>query len=99
MNPKTLEVTRIIIKEYQNLVDSGMLAEPSPGLCAETSLDMSTGDLSSLALIQLVVQIEETLDAELHLRIDLSAPQILAATPNPFGSIASLADYIVRHSQ
>ena len=94
MNVSSETLIPLIIQEYQSLVDVGMLDEPDAPLSAETSLDMSTGAISSLSLIQFVVQLEGALEQTLQIRVDLSSGQILAASPNPFANIGSLAAYI-----
>lgn len=95
MKPSHETLVALIIHEYQSLVEVGMMAEPDTPLSADTSLDLATGAISSLGLIQFVVQLEKALEENLRLRIDLSSSQVLAATPNPFQNIGSLASYIL----
>jgi acyl carrier protein len=99
MNPSSETLVDLIIQEYQSLVEAGMLEESDRPLSAETSLDLATGAISSLNLIQFVVQVEKALEENLQIRIDLSSGEVLAANPNPFQNIGSLAAYIQRQQQ
>lgn len=76
---------------------SGVLAEFSPGSAAPTEATALLGDgseLDSLGLVMFVVDLEMRLRKVSAADLALADALVLPHGENPFGSVASLTDYL-----
>ena len=61
---------------------------------ADTVLFGKSGCLGSVGLLNLIVEAEESVEAEFGIPITLADERAMAQESNPFETIASLVDYI-----
>jgi acyl carrier protein len=69
-----------------------------PGLVANEDVVLfgEGGVLDSLGLVNLVVAVEEAIEAELGLVVTIADERALEASQNPFETVKALAAYVLR---
>jgi acyl carrier protein len=78
------------IKKYQ--VEYDQIIDLSEG--EQTRLFGGDGQLDSLGLVSLVVNIEEDIDTELRISLILADEKAMSRRTSPFSRIGNLIDYI-----
>jgi D-alanine--poly(phosphoribitol) ligase subunit 2 len=90
---KKEKIVKIILEEV------GILNEYLPEsqqleLSPQTVLFGEEGSLDSLALVNLIVAVEERIEEDFDTTISLADERALSQTESPFRTISTLADYI-----
>lgn len=75
------------------LLDQG--TEPPPDLGEQTQLVGPEAVLSSLGLVSLIVDIEQTIEERWGLSLALADERAMSRRHSPFRTVGTLADYIV----
>lgn len=78
------------INQYQEELDNKI--DMSEG--EQTRLFGGNGQLDSLALVSLIVNIEETIETELGVSLILADEKAMSRRTSPFSRISNLIDYI-----
>jgi acyl carrier protein len=88
----TSELTQLIIETTRSITEEQNL-ELAGELSAETRLFGSKGLLDSLALVALVIAVEQAIEDKFGIRIELADDKALSQKNSPYRSIQTLADY------
>lgn len=87
------EITRIVLAAYTALAeDMGLELEANPN--EETRLYGVKSGLDSIALVNLIADIEDRISSELGKDIVLADERAMSQTRSPFRRVGSLVDYI-----
>jgi acyl carrier protein len=78
------------IDEFNSLQPAGQQLEKSPG----TVLLGANGKLDSLALVNLLVTVEQQIAADFNAPVTLASEKAFSMRNSPFASVASLAEYV-----
>jgi acyl carrier protein len=86
------EVTELIIETTRAIVEEQNL-EFTGDLSGETRLFGSKGLLDSLALVSLVIAVEQAIEDKYGIRIELADDKALSQKNSPYRSVEALASY------
>ena len=86
------DVVKLITKVYAEVAESEGLETPDD-LSAETTLFGDEGVLDSMALVTMIVEIEQTIEDEFDITVSLADEKALSRSRSPYRSIGTLAEY------
>jgi acyl carrier protein len=89
------ELTDLIIATTRSIAEEQGI-ELTEELSAETRLFGSKGLLDSLALVSLVIAVEQAIEDKYGVRIELADDKALSQKNSPYRSIETLASYSVQ---
>lgn len=92
MNNKIEAVVKSAVKEMNEELGSENLAEPSSG----TGLYGANGNLDSIGLVSLLMDIEERVTDEFDCDVSLTDERAMSRKNSPFRTIKTLSDYIYK---
>jgi len=92
MREKIIKLIIDSLKELNVELENPELENPT----AETSIYGASGNLDSLALVNLIVDIEEKISNEFEKNVVLADEKAMSQTNSPFRTIERLADYITK---
>ena len=86
-------VVELLIEGLRGLLSDEDLPVP-PDLGEETRLVGEQAVLSSLGLVSLIVELEQTIEEQCGVALVLADERALSQKHSPFRSVGSLADYV-----
>ncbi|HEC1793219.1 TPA: hypothetical protein R1734_001563 [Campylobacter lari] len=95
MQEKIKNMIVMLLKNLADELENDNLRNPS----VETKIYGIGGNLDSLALVNLVSDLEELLSEEFNKEIILADERTMSAKNSPFKDVESLTDYIVKKLQ
>lgn len=90
------ELIQLIIDTTQSIAAEQNLEIDDGTLSSETRLFGQEGVLDSLALVSLVIAVEQRIEEESGTRVELADEKALSQKSSPYRSIGTLADYAFR---
>lgn len=90
---ETQKITEIIFEAVET-INSQLPGEQQIEKSTDTVLFGKNGGLDSIALVNLIVAIEEKIEEQLGILITLADERAMSLKKSPFRTIDSLADYI-----
>lgn len=92
--PDTKEIEALVLESVQLLAeDFGLVALKAPS--SESKLYGEGGALDSMALVNLIADVEEAVDEEYGAAIALADEKAMSAKNSPYRSVASLAEAVI----
>lgn len=92
------ELTQLIIDTTRAIAEEQNL-EIDDGLSSQTRLFGSKGLMDSLALVSLVIAVEQGIEERFGVNIELADDKALSQKNSPYRSIGTLADYAMSQFQ
>lgn len=92
------DLTQLIIDTTRAIAEEQNL-EIVDGLSSETRLFGSKGLMDSLALVSLVIAVEQGIEERFGVNIELADDKALSQKNSPYRSIGTLADYAMGQFQ
>lgn len=89
-----LEAINIIIKESLQSINAERVEKSPIVISDDTYLFGKKGELDSLELVSLVVDVEERIQDDFGAEISLTNDEVLKQEPSPFVSVSALSSYI-----
>jgi hypothetical protein len=92
-----MERAEVLQAIYRAIENTNQLRPPDDHIaCAEeTRLYGTGGALDSLALVSLILDVEETVNAQSGKQLVLADERAMSQKRNPFRDVQSLADYVL----
>ena len=87
------EITQLILSCLRETLQAAGPLPPEP-LAADTRLLGRSAVLDSLGLVQLLVDVEQRLDADHGIAVTLADERAMSQKHSPFRSVSTLSDYI-----
>lgn len=98
IQPNLQQLLDLIIDNVNELKDSQGLNAPAE-LDAATALFGADGFLDSMALVALVVAVEQAIEEKLGISVSLADPSAMSQERSPYRSIGALAEYALQRMQ
>jgi acyl carrier protein len=95
---QALQVVDLIVESILLIKDETGLTIP-PRLRADTELFGTDGFLDSMALVTLVVTLEQGIEEKFGVSVQLADARALAQEHSPYSTISALAEYAVLRMQ
>jgi acyl carrier protein len=96
--PQALQVVDLIVESILSIKDETGLTVP-PQLQADTALFGIDGFLDSMALVSLVVALEQGIEAKFGVSVELADARVLSQEHSPYSTISALAEYALLRMQ
>jgi acyl carrier protein len=93
-----LQVVDLIVESILSIQDETGVAVP-PRLQADTALFGTEGFLDSMALVTLVVALEQGIKDKFGVSVQLADARVLAQEHSPYSTINALAEYALLRMQ
>jgi hypothetical protein len=88
------EISQLIVETVESFAEENNIAVVLP--CSlETRLFGGNSAFDSMALVSLIVQIEEVIEEKIGMALILADEKAMSRRTSPFSNISSLAEYIV----
>src|SRR3954467_5400388 len=98
MQTKALQVVDLIVESILLVQDeTGLTAPPRPQ--ADTALFGTEGFLDSMALVTLVIALEQGIKEKFGVSVQLADAHALSQEHSPYSTISALAEYAVLRMQ
>ena len=95
---QALQVVDLIIESILSIKDETGLTIP-PRLQADTALFGTDGFLDSMALVTLVIALEQNIEEKLGVSVQLADAHALSQEHSPYSTISALAEYALLRMQ
>jgi acyl carrier protein len=93
------KVVEVVLQSLDDLIGQREDIEVSGRPDESTVLMGVDGILDSLGLVTLIVDVEQSFDAELGVPVVLTDDRAMSQANSPFGSVKSLVDYLMALTQ